>query len=206
VKRVLVVLVLLCACGHPAGDAGPNRPESPGLRGRITARTDSTDQRADATSSTRGDMKTFGYASSDVKALADEVTGVVAPASASSASYDAVELIDDAERLERLAVGAKRRLEGAEPSNRVLVGAREDGIKAFSLTAEYARLLIDLGNADKNDDLALLNSAADDALTLEGTADQLTTAYSALITELHSWARTHPKAAAEARAKYGSRS
>jgi hypothetical protein len=153
--------------------------------------------------STRGDLKTFAYASSDAKALAAEVAGVAAPGGASSVSYDAVELLGEAERLERLAESAKRRLRGTDPTNRTLVGARRQGITVFSLTADYARLLIDLGNADKNDDLPLLNSVANDALALEGTGDQLGASLSALIAQLHGWGRTHPQAAARARAKYG---
>jgi hypothetical protein len=64
--------------------------------------------------STKGDLKTFAFASLDAKALAAEVTGVPAPGGASSVSYDAVELLDEAQRLERLAESAKHRLKGAD--------------------------------------------------------------------------------------------
>jgi tetrahydromethanopterin S-methyltransferase subunit B len=93
--------------------------------------------------STKGDL-TFAFASSDAKALVAEVTGVAAPGGASSVSYDAVELLDEVQRLERLAESAKHRLKGADPTNRTLVGARREGLTVFSLTADYARLLIDL--------------------------------------------------------------
>jgi hypothetical protein len=83
--------------------------------------------------STKGDLKTFAFASSDAKALAAEVTGVAAPGGASSVSYDAVELLDEAQRLERLAESAKHRLKGADPTNRTLVGARRSQI--WRLTA-----------------------------------------------------------------------
>lgn len=201
-----VVLVALPSCGGRGGTAletsnRPERPRPPGIG--IGPRRSSSNESSDVATSTKGDLKTFAFASSDAKALAAEVTGVAAPGGASSVSYDAVELLDEAQRLERLAESAKHRLKGADPTNRTLVGARREGLTVFSLTADYARLLIDLGNADKNDDLVLLNSVANDALALEGTGDQLGTSYSALIAELHGWAKTHPQAAARARAQYG---
>lgn len=200
------LLVVLVACGGRGGTAGepskrPERPRPPGIG--IGVRRSSRNASSHVASSTRGDLKTFAYASSDAKALAAQVTGVAAPGGASNVSYDAVELLDEAERLERLAESAKRRLKGADPTNRTLVGARWEGLTVFSLTADYARLLIDLGNSDKNDDLALLNSVANDALALEGTGDHLGASYSALIAELHGRARAHPQAAARARAQYG---
>jgi hypothetical protein len=200
------LLVAVGACGGRAVTALgtpdlPERPRPPVIG--IGERRNSSNKSSDVATSTRGDLKTFAYASSDAKALAAEVTGVAALGGASTVSYDAVELLDEAQRLERLAESARQRLKGTDPTNRTLVGVRREGITVFSLTADYARLLIDLGNADKNDDLALLNSVANDALALEGTGDQLGASYSALIAQLHGWGKTHPQAAARARAEYG---
>jgi hypothetical protein len=203
VPLATALLVAITACGA-SGRVGlhpPERRPRPGLS--IGARNDSQRPTSDVGSSTKGDLKTFAYASSDAKALATEVTGVAAPGGASNVSYDAVALIDDAHRLERLAVAAKRRLKAVDPTNPMLVDARRQGMAVFSLTADYARLVIDLGNADKNDNLALLNAVANDALALEGTGDQLGASLSALIADLHGWAKTHPQAAARARAEFG---
>ena len=129
-----VVLVALPSCGGRGGTAleTPHlreRPRPPGIG--IGALGNSGNRTSDVATLTRGDLKTFAYASSDAKALAAEVTAVAAPGGASSVSYDAVELLDEAQRLERLAGSAKRRLRGADPTNPTLVGARREGPRSF---------------------------------------------------------------------------
>jgi hypothetical protein len=201
------LLLALAACG--GATQARERPERPGLPDLSQdVDTSPEDSREDNDSgnqedSTKGDLKTFAYASTDAAALAAEVTALAAPGGASSTQYEAYELVDEAERLESMATAAKHRLKDTHPSNRTLVKARKDGIAAFSLTAEYSQLLLDLALADQNDDLALLNSVATDALALEGTGQQLADDYTALIVELEGWSRSHPRSAAEALKKYG---
>jgi hypothetical protein len=207
---VASLLVALPACDG-AQQAVSERPDRPGLpikSGNNNHQSSGTEPAGNDSGpaqeeSTKGDLKTFAYASTDAAALAVEVTALAAPGGASSTHYEAYELVDDAQRLEKLSSAATQRLKGTNPSHKVLVNARKDGIAAFSLTAEYSQLLLDLAIADQNDDLALLNSVANEALALEGTADQLADDYSALIVELEGWARTHPQSAAEALAKFG---
>jgi hypothetical protein len=154
--------------------------------------------------STKGDKKTFAYASTDGAAIATEVTSVLTPAAAGgTVNYQGYELLDDAQRLENLAGAAAERLKDVNPSNRALVGARRDGISAYSLTADYATLMINLAQADANDDLGALNTAANQAVALEGGGQELADLYTALIAELEGWSRSHPEAAAEALKKYG---
>jgi hypothetical protein len=154
--------------------------------------------------STTGDKKTFAYASTDGAAIATEVTSVLAPAAGGgTVHYEGYELLDDAQRLESMAGDATARLKNVKPSNRALVDARRDGISAYSLTADYATLMINLAQADANDDLGALNAAANQALALEGRGQELADLYTALITELEAWSRSHPEAAAEALKEYG---
>jgi hypothetical protein len=206
---VLVIGLLLTACGGRGAAPSADRPERPSLpdrshNGREQNSDDSDVQQHESeVDATKGDMKTFAYASTDAAKLAAEVTAVAAPGGASSTHYEGYELVDEAERLERLSSEAAQRLKGTNPSNKVLVRARKDGIAAFSLTADYARLMYDLAIADQTDNLELLNEVATDALALEGTGQQLADDYTALIAELEGWSRAHPQAAAKALAKYG---
>jgi hypothetical protein len=63
--------------------------------------------------------------------------------------------------------------------------------------------MINLAQADANDDLGALNTAADQALALKGRGQELADLYAALIAELEGWSKSHPEAAAEALKKYG---
>lgn len=209
------VLVSALACGAPrdAADEAPQPRRHPGLA--LGAREHSNPDADEGTSgdrrsadpetddATKGDKKTFAYASSDGAAIAAEVTSVLAPTGGGTVHYEGYELLDDAEKLESMSNNARKRLNGVHPSHPGLVDARKDGMAAYSLTSEYARLMINLANADANDDLGALNAAANQALALEGRGEELAAYYTALITELEVWSRNHPQAAAEALKKYG---
>jgi hypothetical protein len=153
--------------------------------------------------STKGDRKAFAYASTDGAAIAAEVTSVLVPAGGGTVHYEGYELLDDAKRLENMASAARLRLKKVNPANATLVDARRDGISAYSLTEECANLMVNLAQADANDDLGALNAAANQALALEGRGEELAAYYTALITELESWSMSHPEAAAKAMKKYG---
>jgi hypothetical protein len=203
----LVLALAACATSAPA-PAGraqrPGRPVRPGLPTDHTSGEDHSETNTSANkAATKGDLKTFAYASTDGAALAAEVTSVLAPAGGGSVHYEGYELLSQAERLESLATSATRRLKDVNPTDRDLIGARRDGISAYSLTAEFATLIVSLARADANDDLGSLNTAANQALALEGRGEELAAYYTALIAELEKWKRVHPQAAAEAMKKYG---
>jgi hypothetical protein len=140
--------------------------------------------------STKGDKKTLAYASTDGPAIATEVTSVLAPAAGGgTVHYEGYELLDDAERLDNMASAAKARLKDVNPSNRALVDARRDGISAYSLTADYTTLMINLAQADANDDLGALNTATNQALALEGRGQEVADLYTALVAELEAWSK-----------------
>jgi hypothetical protein len=153
--------------------------------------------------STAGDLKTYAYASTDGAAIAAEVTSVLAPAAGGTVHYEGYELLDDAAQLEAMADDAKRRLKAVSPSDHALISARKEGISAYSLTAEFADLMVNLATADANDDLSALNKAANQALALEGSGEELAAYYTALITQLEAWSRSHPQSAAQALKQYG---
>jgi hypothetical protein len=200
----LVLALAACAPSAPAAVGRPQRPGRPGLPTNHTVRGDdseaptSTDKAA-----TKGDLKTFAYASTDGAALAAEVTSVLALAAGGSVHYEGYELLSQAQRLESLATSATRRLKDVNPTDRDLVGARRDGISAYALTAEFATLMVNLARSDANDDLGALNTAANQALALEGRGEELAAYYTALIADLEKWQRVHPQAAVEAMKKYG---
>lgn len=216
VRTLLAALVVaIAACGGPRdadGDAPPPR-RRPGfaLGAREQSNPDATEGTSGNQSSanpgtddaTKGDEKTFAYASTDGAAIAAEVTSVLAPAGGGTVHYEGYELLDDAEKLESMSNNARERLKGVHPSHPGLVDARQDGMAAYSLTSEYARLMISLANADTNEDLGALNTAANQTLALEGRGEELAAYYTALITELEVWSRNHPRAAADALKKFG---
>jgi hypothetical protein len=203
----LVLALAACAPSAPAAVGRPQRPGRPGRPGLPTNHTSGGDDSETPTSTdkapTKGDLKTFAYASTDGAALAAEVTSVLAPAAGGSVHYEGYELLSQAQRLESLAASATRRLKDVKPADRDLVGARRDGISAYALTAEFATLMVNLARADANDDLGVLNTAANQALALEGRGEELAAYYTAFIAELEKWQRVHPQAAVEAMKKYG---
>jgi hypothetical protein len=200
----LVLALAACAPSAPAAVGRPQRPSRPGLPTDHTSDGDDSETNTSTDkAATKGDLKTFAYASTDGAALAAEVTSVLAPAGGGSVHYEGHELLSQAERLESLATSATRRLKDVNPTDRDLVGARRAGISAYSLTAEFATLMVNLARADANDDLGALNKAANQALALEGRGEELAAYYTALIAELEKWKRVHPQAAAEAMKKYG---
>jgi hypothetical protein len=201
--RLAAGLVLaLAACGAST-PAARNRAQ-PRAHPRVHFAAGGLEPHAPAgENATKGDLKTFAYASTDGAALAAEVTAVLAPGGGGTVQYEGYELLSQAERLESLATSAAQRLKGVNPSDPALVRARRDGISAYSLTAEFATLMANLARADQNDDLGALNTAANQALALEGRGEELAAYYSALITELEKWKRGHPESAAEAMRKYG---
>jgi hypothetical protein len=200
----LVLALAACAPSAPAAVGRPQRPGRPGLPTDHTSDGDDSETNTSTDkAATKGDLKTFAYASTDGAALAAEVTSVLAPAGGGSVHFEGHELLSPAERLESLATSATRRLKDVNPTDRDLVGARRDGISAYSLTAEFATLMVNLARADANDDLGALNTSANQALALEGRGEELAAYYTALIAELEKWKRVHPQAAAEAMKKYG---
>ena len=203
VTRLAAGLVLaLAACGAST-PAAPIRAQ-PRAHPRVHfAAGELGPQRPAGENATKGDLKTFAYASTDGAALAAEVTAVLAPAGGGTVQYEGYELLSQAERLESLATSAAQRLKRVNPSDPALVRARKDGIYAYSLSAEFAALMANLARADQNDDLGALNTAANQALALEGRGEELAAYYSALITELEKWKRANPESAAEAMRKFG---
>lgn len=211
VARTLAVCLFLLAvgCGRPQEQATGTRlhprraPFGIAVGGGSNDTRGGSDRSEAESDATKGDLKTYAYASTDGLAIAAEVTSVLAPAGGGTVHYEGYELLDDAAKLESMADHATKRLKGVHPSDRTLVRARKDGIAAYSLTAEYASLMHNLAQADANDDLGALNTAANQALALEGSGDELAGLYTALIADLQAWSRTYPQASAEALKKYG---
>ncbi len=159
------------------------------------------------------DMKVFGYATSDEAALAAEVAKMsetattladqLAGRDVDGAEATAKTLLKQAEQLGDDAGAAEKRQKPLDPSDATLSKARGDAIDAFGLTATYADTVADLANACLSLDLSEIVSAAQRAASLEGTSDDIASAYADLTTELEQWAQANPGAAAAALAKYG---
>jgi hypothetical protein len=158
--------------------------------------------------STQDDMKTFVYAFYDAANLTAESAALTETAQSLSASvaardYDAAksfaqQMLGQANQLESSARAASDRLRLLGPGDGTLIRARKDGLATFDLTAEYAATATDLAEAALALDATAAASVTRQALSLLGTADELTSWYPALTNELESWASANPSAAAKA--------
>lgn len=158
------------------------------------------------------DLKVFGFATTDTAVLAGEMADVAstiakleedtATRDVNAAEADAKTLLNQADALGADTSGAESRQRPLEPADQTLVKARADAIDAFGLTADYANMVADLADAALSLSLTELVDVAEQAMSLAGTSDDLTNAYSELMNELVTWAEANPTAAAAALAKY----
>ena len=201
--------LLLTACAGPqiTGDRGA--AERPGPLAEVTLASAYAED-YDPPPLLEDDLKSFVYASRDLKALGSDVAAIgkmletldadAAAGDLKKVSTGATALMTMAGALERSASKAAGRLSGLGPLDQELREAWTEGIETFSVTAAYASGAREVAATALRLELETLRQKA---MATKGTSADLANSYSTLMKELERWALENPDPAAAAAARYG---
>jgi hypothetical protein len=157
-------------------------------------------------------LRTFGYSSRASSRFAIDIVVVGSALDQfythiAAGDYDAVradtkKLLRQAEQLRIESSSTARRLRGLRPAHRGLDRTRKVALSVFAQTADYARAIMSVVKPARSatGDLGLMLSPV---AALQASGDGLALSYGELTTRLHGWTTMNPRAAARARAKYG---